>query len=420
MAFASFSGTLVEFYDFQIYAIAAALVFPHVLFPGLGTAAGTLASVATFGVAFLARPIGSIVFGHFGDRLGRKRMLVITLLMMGTATVLIGLMPGADQIGVAAPVIVTLLRVVQGFAAGGEWAGAALFAGEYAPPARRGFWTMFPQLGNHAAIVLVNLTFLSTALFMSTEAFLSWGWRLPFLGSAVLVGIGLFVRLTIAETPVFRKAGVTEARARLPFVEAFRAQTREILLVAGSVLTTYVFYYLWTVYLAGYAVNELGKTRIFVLTVGLTGGLVMAAATIVSATLSDRVGRRVLIAAANAFAVVWALVTFPLLATGTTGALVTVMLGMALIVGFQFGPLGAFVMEMFATRYRYTASGVAAGIPTIVGGTVVPLLSPVIVSHFGGIGLGIFVAALSGAATMCALSLPETRNSDLDVAGRRA
>jgi MFS family permease len=244
IALASFMGTAIEFYDFNIYGTAAALVFAYAFFPALGEYAGTVVSFATLGVAFVARPFGAILFGHFGDRLGRKRTLVATMLTMGVATVLVGALPTAGTIGVAAPILLVLLRIGQGLAAGGEWAGAALLTSENAPRERRGFWAMFTNLGGAAANMLALSTFLVTSLVMSDETFVDYGWRFPFLVSAVLVIFGLYVRLKLDDTPVFKRQVASSGTSSLPFKEAFRHQWKQILLGAGALLMAFSFGYL--------------------------------------------------------------------------------------------------------------------------------------------------------------------------------
>ncbi len=253
IAIASFSGTTIEFYDFFIYGTAAALVFAPVFFPALGAAAGTVAAFATFGVAFFFRPLGSILFGHFGDRLGRKRTLVATLLLMGLSTFAIGLLPSAETIGVLAPIVLVVLRALQGLAVGGEWAGAALLTTEYAPAHKRGLYSMFPQLGPGIALALSSLTFLVTTLTLSPEAFREWGWRIPFLISILLVAVGLYIRLKIDETPVFRQVESRNEQVRLPFVTALRHQWREVLLAGGTLTMIFAFFYIGSVYLTSYA-----------------------------------------------------------------------------------------------------------------------------------------------------------------------
>ena len=249
VAFASAAGTTIEFYDFFIYGTAAALVFPVVFFPALGPAAGTIASFGTFAVAFFARPVGAIIFGHYGDRIGRKKTLITTLLMMGIATVMIGLIPDASQIGVAAPILLVVLRFVQGLAVGGEWAGATLLVAEYAPVGKRGLFGSFPQLGPSVAFALASGTFLLTNLTLGdkSEAFITIGWRVPFILSAVLVLVGLWVRLSIEETPVFKNAAkVAHTSTKLPILESVKRQPREILLAGGSLTLLFAFFYIGT------------------------------------------------------------------------------------------------------------------------------------------------------------------------------
>ncbi len=268
VAIASCIGTTIEFYDFFIYGTAAALVFPTVFFPALGATAGTVASFATFAVAFIARPVGAMLFGHFGDRIGRKKTLISTLLLMGISTLLIGLLPGAATIGVAAPIILVLLRFGQGFAVGGEWAGATLLTAEYAPPGKRGLYAMFPQLGPAIAFVLSSSTFLITGAVLgdTNQAFLDYGWRIPFLFSIVLVGIGLYMRLAIEETPVFKAEQAervaeqkNEAPRTLPFLDAWRFQTKEILLSAGALACLFAFFYMGTAFLTSYGTKTLAS-----------------------------------------------------------------------------------------------------------------------------------------------------------------
>lgn len=414
VAVASFSGTLIELYDFNIYGTAAALVFPHILFPALGTAAATVASFATLAVAFIARPFGSILFGHFGDRLGRKKTLIVTLLGMGVSTVLIGALPTAEQIGIAAPILAVVLRIFQGLAAGGEWAGAALFATEHAPKSKRGLWGMFPQIGAAVAFILVNGTFLITGLAMSDEAFLSWGWRVPFLASSVLIGVGLYVRLKIDETPVFKGEVARSGGSRLPFLEAFQRQPREILLAAGAGLTAFSFFYLSGSYLANYATTTLGLTRTYVLAVGAASGVVLTLGVAASAVLSDRVGRRALIGWSNVLAVLWALAMFPILGIGSATAFAIVMFVTMFILGLPYGPLGAFLPELFQTRYRYTAAGMAFSLSAVVGGAIPPLVAAAITASFGTFGVGLLLAGLCSIATVCTFALRETRDVDLD------
>lgn len=421
IAIASGTGTTIEFYDFLIYGTAAALVFGDIFFPALGPAAATVAAFATLGVAFVARPFGSILFGHFGDRIGRKGTLVTTLLVMGIATVLIGLMPTAEQIGVAAPILVVILRVIQGLAVGGEWAGATLLAAENAPKAKRGFYAMFPQFGPAIAFSLASATFLATALLMSEEDFASYGWRIPFIASALLVAVGLYVRLKIDETPVFKGEVAKSGTSAVPFGEAFRTQPREILLGSGVMVMVFAFFYMAVSYLTSYGTATLGLPRTTVLAIGILGGVVFAVAVGIGAAYSDRVGRRRTITIANVVAVGWALVLFPILDIGTPFTFAIGVCVTLFIAGIAYGPVGAFLPELYNTRYRYTAAGLAYNVAGIIGGAIPPLIAAAIAAAFGGYAFGVFLALLCLISVACTLGLRETRDDEMsDTAGARS
>ncbi len=414
IAIASVTGTVIEYYDFLIYGTAAALVFGETFFPALGTAAGTVAAFATLGVAFVARPFGAILFGHFGDRLGRKKTLVTTLVMMGAATVLVGLMPTAEQIGVAAPILLVALRILQGIAIGGEWTGATLLAAENAPKAKRGFWSMFPSLGGGIALSLASATFLITGLGMSEEAFASYGWRIPFIASFVLVAIGLYVRLKIDETPVFKGELAKGGASPVPFVEAVKLQPREAIFASGVPVMVFAFFYLAASYLTSYGTSTLGLERTNVLAIGILVGLVFAGATMLGAVYSDRIGRRQVIVQANIAAVVWALVLFPILNIGSIVTFAIGACGTMFIAGIAYGPVGAFLPELFQTRYRYTAAGFSYNIAGVLGGAIPPLVAAAITAAFGGFAFGVLLAAFCLISLVCTLALRETRDDDMD------
>jgi MFS family permease len=414
VAFASFIGTVVEFYDFGIYATAAALVFAHAFFPALGDYAGTVVSFATLGVAFVARPVGAILFGHFGDRLGRKRTLVATMTLMGVSTVLIGLLPTAGSIGVVAPIVLVLLRVAQGLAAGGEWAGAALFTSEHAPKDRRGFWAMFTNLGGAVANILSLSTFLVAALFMSDETFAAWGWRVPFLISIVLVAVGLYVRLKLEETPVFANEAKRRGTIALPFKEAFSKQWKEIFLGAGTLLTAFSFGYIGIAYLVNYGTVTLELTRPEVLAAGIFGNFINGLAIISGGILSDRVGRRRVLLTVNLIGIPWALFLFQLLDTKSLAAFWVGMTVTFLIAGHGFGVAGSFLSELFHTRYRYTAAGLAYSFAAILGGAVPPLLAASIIGKYGSTVFGVVLAVYCVVGVLCTLALKETRHRELD------
>ncbi|WP_214369476.1 MFS transporter [Pseudonocardia sp. H11422] len=421
VAVASCVGTTIEFYDFFIYGTAAALVFPTVFFPALGAAAGTVASFATFAVAFVARPLGAIIFGHFGDRIGRKRTLISTLLLMGIATVLIGLLPGAATIGVAAPILLVALRFAQGFAVGGEWAGATLLTAEYAPPGQRGKYALFPQLGPAIAFFLSSGTFLASGLILGydNETFLDYGWRIPFIVSILLVAVGLYVRLAIEETPVFKQAQQSKAPAvatQAPFVEAIRVQYREILLGAGASTLFFAFFYMGTAYLTSYGTSPTGAnlSRPLVLGLGMVSSVFFAAAIVAASIYSDRFGRRKVIMLSTGIAVPWALVMFPVLDIGTAAAFGIGLTVTLVIFGISYGPLGAFLPELFQTRYRYTGAGLAYNVAGVLGGAVPPLVAGPLATSFGSIAIGVMLAVIAVFSFVCTKVLAETRGKTLN------
>lgn len=438
---ASFAGTTIEFYDFFIYGTAAALVFPTVFFPALGSGAALVASFATFGVGFVARPVGSIFFGHFGDRIGRKQSLISTLLIMGVATVLMGLIPPAAQIGVAAPIILVTLRFLQGFAVGGEWAGAALLTAEYAPKDKRGLYGAFPQLGTPAGMFLANATFLVSALVAgdSSEAFLSYGWRIPFVASALLIAIGLWVRLSIAETPAFiqaqaaaeealkreaeagdaggaGEAGARKSRERSPFIDVLRFQAREVLLASGCLVMLFAFFHTSTSFLTSYASDPegIGLPRTVVLAINMLAAVVLGVTVVLAGWLSDRFGRRRLLIFGFATGTVWALFIFPVISIGTGAAFALAQCLTLLFYACAYGPLGSYLPELFKPRYRYTGAGLGYNIGGILGGGIVPILASAISATYGGTGIGLLLSATGVISLVCAWLLQETRGQALD------
>lgn len=426
VATASAVGTTIEYYDFFIYGTAAALVFPQVFFPALGAAAGTIASFATFAVAFFARPVGAIVFGHYGDRIGRKKTLISTLLIMGVATVLIGLLPGSDAIGVWAPVLLITLRFLQGFAVGGEWAGAALLAAEYAPPARRGFYASLPMVGPAVAFGLASATFLVTNQLLgdTSEAFLTIGWRVPFVLSALLVAVGLYIRLAIEETPVFRAEQAARAQAeasgqgraprRLPVLESIQRQPGGVVFGGIALTLLFAFFYIGTAFLTSYGSTALGLGRPTVLLVGIISSVFFVVATVISGWLSDRVGRRRLLIIINTAGIAWGFALFPLIGLGGPvlfGVGVTVTL---VFVGLIFGPAGSFLPELFETRYRYTGAGMAYSLAGVLGGGIAPILAASIVADSGTGGVGYLLAGAALLSTVATVLLRETRATALD------
>jgi MFS family permease len=414
VALASFVGTLIEFYDAGIYGFALALVFGKVFFPALGEEAARIAAFLTFGAAFLARPIGAVAFGHFGDRLGRKKTLVLSLLVMGLATFFVGLMPSTNQIGIAAPICLVILRIMQGLAAGGEWAGAVLFASENAPQGQRGLWSMFASLGAGVAVVLAPATFLLVGMFMSDETFLSWGWRLPFLTSLLLLGVGLWIRLAMDETPVFKAEAERGGIVRIPFVEALRNQYREILLSGGMMMLTFCFGYLGIAYLPNYGTTVLHLSRTFILSMTVIAGFGYTGGILISGLLSDWLGRRKVVIIAVLLGAAWSSVLFSLLDTGAgSTAYAAAVIVTLFIAGAALGPLSAYLSELFETRYRYTAVGFSYNIASIVGGAIMPILGASITAAYGARVFGYALACLAVISTICALCLRETRGQEL-------
>ncbi|MEU4549916.1 MFS transporter [Nonomuraea dietziae] len=409
IAAASLIGTAIEFYDFYIYGTAAALVLNTAFFPEMDNLAGRLAAFSTFAVAFVSRPLGSAIFGHWGDRIGRKSMLVVSLLLMGLSTVAIGLLPGYTAMGVAAPVLLVLLRFTQGIGLGGEWGGAALLATEHAPPGKRGFYAMFPQLGPSVGFIAANGLFLILGAVLTDEQFVSWGWRLPFVASLLLVVIGLYVRLKISETPVFQAAMDERKIAKVPFVGLMRHQWRRVLLGAGAMVITYTLFYTATTYCLSYGTATLGIPRTTMLALTMIGVLFMAAGTVVSSLVSDRLGRRRTLMTGTCVAIAWGLVMFPLMQTASVPLVGLALAGALGLMGLIFGPMGAFLPELFRTEYRYSGASVAYSLGGVLGGAVPPLIATQMqASGLGVFSVGVYVSAMAVLSLLCLLALPET------------
>ncbi|MDP7705508.1 MFS transporter [Mycobacterium sp. TY815] len=415
VALACLVGSAVEYYDFFIYGTAAALVFPTVFYPHLSPAMATVASMGTFATAFLSRPLGAAVFGHFGDRLGRKRTLVATLLIMALSTVTVGLVPGSATVGVAAPLILITLRLLQGFAVGGEWAGSALLSAETAPAGQRGRYGMFTVIGGGIALVLTSLTFLGVNFTIGegSSAFMTWGWRIPFLFSGVLIAIALYVRLNIGETPVFAQQTPRNAAGATPFAEVLRLQRREIVLAAGCVLGCFGLVYLASTYLTAYAVTHLGYSRNVTLLVGALGGLTCIAAAALTSVLCDRFGRRRVILVGWAVGVPWALLVMPLIDSRNVTLYAVAIAGLFAVDGAVFGPVTSFVPELFATRYRYTGTALSINLAGILGGAVPPLLAGPLLSDYGSWAIGLMMATLALVSLAATYLLPETSGTVL-------
>jgi metabolite-proton symporter len=409
--FASLVGTAVEFFDFYIYATAAVLVFPRLFFPGSDPASSVLASLATFAIAFIARPIGSALFGHFGDRIGRKRTLVVALLTMGVSTFVIGTLPSYQTIGLAAPVLLALCRFGQGIGLGGEWGGAVLLAVENAPPSKRALYGMFPQLGAPVGFLLSGGIFLGLSRWLTDAQFFAFGWRLPFLASAVLVLLGLYVRLSITETPVFESAMKRALPKKVPLAEVFRRHTRDV--VAGILvcLATFVLFYLMTVFALSWGTTALHYPRAEFLVMQLIAVVFFGATIPLSAWLAER-GRRPVMFGVSVLIAVFGLFMARMFAAGPRGALWMMILGLALM-GVTYGPLGTVVSELFPTAVRYTGSSLAFSMAGILGASLAPYIATWLANQYGLAYVGYYLTASAVLSIVGLLMIRETRGEDL-------
>ena len=418
--FASLIGTTIEFFDFYIYGTAAVLVFPQLFFPSSDPTSSTLQSFATFALAFFARPIGSAVFGHFGDRIGRKATLVAALLTMGLSTVAIGLLPTYASIGVAAPLLLALCRFGQGVGLGGEWGGAVLLATENAPPGKRAWYGMFPQLGAPLGFVLSTGIYIVLDRYLTNEQLFAGGWRIPFLASAALVFIGLWIRLRISETPEFRRALDRDERVRVPLASVLRDHTRTLVLATFAAVTTFVVFYLMTVFTLSWGTSTLGFSRQRFLLLQIVGVLFFAATVPLSAALAERHGRRALLIASSVATIGFGFAFGGLFAGGAVQVGVFLALGLGLM-GFTYGPLGTALSELFPTAVRYTGASVAFNLAGILGGSLAPYIATWLARDYGLAYVGYYLAA-AGAITLVAMLLlapDRSAGGELALAPRR-
>jgi metabolite-proton symporter len=414
-ALASSIGTTIEWYDFFLYNTAAALVFPHLFFPASSPYAGAMASFATYAVGFVARPIGAAIFGHWGDRIGRKATLIVTLLVMGISSAVVGVLPGTAAIGVTAPLLLVALRLVQGIAIGGEWSGSVLIAMEWGDQRKRGLLGSFAQLGVPMGLVLGTggMTLLSATL--SADAFDSWGWRIPFLFSLVLVGIGLVIRLSILETPMFAKAVEEKKTARVPVVEAIRYHWREILLSAGLRFSEQMPFYLFSTFVLSYVVSRHGFTKTFVLKAVLAGAICELVAIPLFSHMSDRFGRkRVYLTGA----VLVGLIAFPYFAALTHGgaALIVVAVVVSLVLhALQYGPQASLIAESFPTHLRYGGAGLGYQLASVFAGGPAPLIATWLLHKTGTpYSISAYIVFAAVVTIACVLALPDRSRVDID------
>ncbi|MFC0284262.1 MFS transporter [Camelimonas abortus] len=399
---ASLVGTTIEFFDFYVYATAAVIVFPRLFFPSSDPTSGLLQSFATFAIAFFARPFGAAVFGHYGDRVGRKATLVAALMLMGVSTVLIGLLPPYDAIGVAAPLLLALCRLGQGLGLGGEWGGAVLLATENAPPGRQAWYGMFPQLGAPIGFILANGCFLGIGALLTDEQFFAWGWRAPFILSALLVIIGLYVRLKIAETPAFRKTLERNERVRAPVLSVFRDYPLPLLLGTVGAMATFVLFYLMTVFSLSWGTTALKIPRSEFLPLQMLGVVFFGLFIPVSAVLADRYGRRPMLVWTSLAIGAFGFLIQPMFGSGSLPVIALyLIIGLALM-GLTYGPIGAALAELFPTEVRYTGSSMTFNLGGILGASLAPYVATWLATEYGLAAVGWY---LTIAALVTALAL---------------
>ncbi len=414
VSLASFIGTTIEWYDYFLYGTAAALVFNQLFFPNVDPLIGTLSAFATFAVGFVARPLGGAIFGHYGDKIGRKAMLVLTLLMMGIATFLIGLLPTYETIGIWAPILLVVLRLLQGFGVGGEWGGAVLMAVEHSPGGRRGYYGSWPQMGVPAGLLLSTGVF---TIFSSlpNEQFLAWGWRVPFLLSILLVAVGLYIRLAILETPAFRQVQETQTQARMPIVDVLRTQPKGVLLVIGMRIAENGSFFIFSVFVLSYATEQLGLARSMVLTGVMIAAAIQLFAVPVWGALSDKIGRRPVYMGGAVFSLLFAFPSFWLINTQET-ILVWLAIVLALAVGHaaMYGPQAAFLPELFGTRIRYSGIAFSRELASVFAGALSPFIATALLAWAGNYWpVAVYLAAMALITIVAVYLAPETFQSDV-------
>ena len=420
VALTSLAGTSIEWYDFFLYGASAALIFPTVFFGETTPSTALILSLLTFAAGFIARPIGGIIFGHYGDKVGRKKTLVIALVLMGVSSTLIGLLPTYAMIGVAAPILLTTLRFAQGLAIGGQWGGAMLLVTESAPANQRGYYGAFAQAGVPVGVILANLAFIVTSSMVSEESFFAWGWRIPFLASAILIGISMYIQLNLEDTKAFkeleasRKVGNKEEIKRSPIIEAVKKYPSKIVLAAGAFLSIQVTFYILIAFLLAYGVASSEVTRDDMLIAVLIGSGIMIPFQFFFSAYSDRHGRRGVFMLGAILTAVWSFAIFPLVDTGNFWLIVlAISLGLV-FVSMMYGPQAAFFTELFSTEVRYSGATLGYQFGAILGGAFAPTIAALLWNDYGIIWVSVYIAFASLLTLISVLSLTETYQSDLN------
>ena len=423
VALTALAGTSIEWYDFFLYGAAAALVFPTVFFGEVEPATAYILSFLTFAAGFIARPVGGIIFGHFGDRVGRKRTLVVALLLMGVSSTLIGLLPPYAMIGVAAPILLTLLRFAQGLAIGGQWGGAMLLVTESAPDDKRGYYGAYAQAGAPVGVILANLAFIFTSALVSEEFFMTWGWRIPFLVSVILIGISMYIQLNLEDTKAFRElensskekqeTETTIPITRSPVLEALRKYPRRILLAAGAFLSVQVTFYILIAFLLAYGVASAEMSRDDMLAAVLIASAIMVPIQFVFSAYSDRHGRRGIFMLGAALTAVWAFAIFPLVDTGNFYLIILAIAGGLVFLAMMYGPQAAFFTELFSTEVRYSGATLGYQIGAIFGGAFAPSIAALLWTDYDVIWVSAYIAVASLLSLISVYMLTETYQSDL-------
>ena len=431
VALAALAGSSIEWYDFFIYGTAAALVFPNLFFPGFGDTAATILSYSTFAVAFVGRPVGGLIFGHFGDKFWRKRALVTALVLMGIGTTAIGLMPGYATIGIAAPILLVTLRFLQGVCIGGQWGGAVLLATESAPAEKRGFYGSFAQMGVPVAVLISNIIFLVIAATLGDGALVAWAWRIPFLLSVLLIGLGLYIQLKLEDTPAFRQLQEyreqhqseeerreAEEAAGSPVWEVLRTYPKEIALAAGAFIAINANFYILITYILDYATAEVGLPQSTVLTAVLISSVASLCAIAGFAALSDVIGRRIPYMAGAVLLGLWGLFAFwPLVDSGSPGALVLALVVGQIFLSMMYGPQAAFYSEIFTTKVRYSGASMGYQIGSVFGGALAPIIATALLAVTGtSFAVGVYMAVICAITGVCAFLLAETYGRSMDEA----